>query len=218
MNQKCIKCKVVDYPSAVSCVRCSTLLAESVDDESESFFVKHRIAKRSLVCLLVLVATIAGFYASLIFSAASLSVDQRKTVAGAISILEAKGFADEVFLLQRVAVYRSNDHWFNASVEKENAFAATNFPFEIVTLYPDYFTFTADDTERAAILLHEAKHLQGFEEKEAYEFVWKNRIRFGWTAEKYKASVVWQEIRKQTRDYSPSLFICEANSFGDCTE
>jgi hypothetical protein len=70
-----------------------------------------------------------------------------------------------------VAVFRANDNWLNASVEKENAYAATNYPFEIVTIYPDFFRFTVDDTERAAILLHEAQHLKGKDEKESYEFV-----------------------------------------------
>ncbi len=100
---------------------------------------------------------------------------------------------------------------------KENAFAATNFPFEIVTLYPDFFTYPADDIERAAILLHEAKHLQGKDEPEAYEYVLKNRGRLGWTGKVYGRPEVWLNVRRQTREYRPNLFICEFNDFGDCT-
>ena len=58
-----------------------------------------------------------------------------------------------------------------------------------MTIYPDFFQFPADDTERAAILFHEAKHLEGKDEKEAYEFVWKNRKKLGWTKEKYGNSI-----------------------------
>jgi hypothetical protein len=161
---------------------------------------------------------LAGFYVSLVFSAASLSYEQRKTVERSVQILEEKGFSDEAFMLKRLAVFRSNDNWLNASVAKESAFAATNFPFEIVTIYPEFFTYPIDETERAAILLHEAKHLQGADEKEAYEFVWRNRKKLGYVAEIYNGSAVFIEIRKQTREFAPNLFVCDANPSGDCTE
>jgi hypothetical protein len=87
-----------------------------------------------------------------------------------------------------------------------------------VTLYPDFFTKPADATERAAILLHEANHLQGKEEKEAYEFVWKNRGRLGWTMDRYHDSPNWHAVKKQTAEYSPLLFMCTERPGGDCTE
>jgi hypothetical protein len=87
-----------------------------------------------------------------------------------------------------------------------------------MTLYPDFFTVPLDDTERAAILLHEAKHLQGKDEKAAYEFVWKNRKQLGWTSDKYKNSEIWQNVRNQTRQYSPYLFVCGDKEAGDCSE
>ena len=149
------------------------------------------------------IAALAGFYVSLIFSAASLNYDQRKTVENSIRILDEKGFTHEATILRRLAVFRSTDNWLNASVAKENAFAATNFPFEIVTLYPDFFAYPADDTERAAVLLHEARHLQGEDEKQAYEYVWRNRKMLGWTSQAYGGSAVWIENRKQTREYVP---------------
>ena len=103
-------------------------------------------------------------------------------------------------------------------MEKENAYAATNFPFEIITVYPDFFAVSTDGTERAAILLHEARHLQGAGEKAAYEFVWQNRRQLGWTKDKYFNSVIWRNVRRQTREYAPDLFVCEKNDFQDCTE
>ena len=154
----------------------------------------------------------------MVFSASSLSYEQKITVRRAIMILDEKGFSSEALMLKRVAVFRSNDNWFNASVVKESAYAATNFPFEIITLYPDYFAYTADDMERAAILLHEARHLKGADEKESYEFVWRNRKKLGWISESYSNSAVWSQVQKQTREYVPNLFVCDTNPFGDCTE
>ena len=172
---------------------------------------------RFAMLVLALAIAVAGFYVSLLFSADRLDFAEKQQVDNAIAILEAKGFNDEAFLLRRVAAFRGSDNWLNASVEKENAYAATNFPFEIVTIYTEFFTLPTDDTERAAILLHEAKHLQGKDEHDAYEFVWKNRSRLGWTAEAYGDSEVWQNVRKQTREYIPAMFVCEFNDFGDCT-
>lgn len=167
-----------------------------------------------MVCLIAL----AGFYLSLIASAKSLSHDDKKSVEQAIDVLRKRGFGKEVMLLDNFATFRATDNWLNASVAKENAYAATNFPFEIVTLYPDFFTYPLDDTERAAILLHEAKHLAGMDEHGAYEFVWKNRARLGWTSDKYRESVVWQNVRRQTKDQVPELFGCPEFAASDCTE
>ncbi|MEO6050633.1 MAG: hypothetical protein ABIP78_04795 [Pyrinomonadaceae bacterium] len=75
-----------------------------------------------------------------------------------------------------------------------------------------------DDTERATILLHEARHLAGENEHDAYEFVWKNRKPLGWIEEKYAASVVWQNVRKQTRDNADNLFVCNRIELSHCTE
>lgn len=168
--------------------------------------------------MLVCIAALAGFYASLVYSASSLSAEQRSSVNVAIDLLEAKGFNDEAFLLRHFAAFRSNDNWLNASIEKENAFAATNFPFGIVTLYPDFFEQTASSVERAAILLHEAKHIQGGDEKAAYEFVWRNRQKLGWDGEEFNRTEIWQNVRRQTGEYSPNLFICELNIANDCTD
>ena len=115
-------------------------------------------------------------------------------------------------------MFRANDNWLNASVAKENAYAATNFPFEIMTLYSDFFTYPVDDTERAAILLHEAEHLKGKNEHDAYEFVWIHRKQLGWTKEVYKVSPVWRNVRRQTLENVPNLFVCGEKEFSDCTE
>ncbi len=196
-------------------LRCAACGGE-LTDPAKSMFSK--VFTRISTLLLVCVAALAGFYASLIYSAAPLTVEEQNKVISAIELLEAQGFKDEVFLLRNIAAFRSNDNWLNASVEKENAYAATNFPFGIVTLYPDFFEQTSNNVERAAVLLHEAKHIHGDDEKAAYEFVWKNRKKLGWDGEQFSRSEIWQNVRRQTTEYSPNLFICELNIANDCTD
>ena len=208
----------MNYLHSQNCVRCGSGLGESENISSKPGFSKPSIAKRASVCLAVLIAAVAGFYISLVFSADALTPEELGKIQASVRILEERGFENEVRLLRHVAVFRANDNWLNASVEKENAYAATNFPFEIVTIYPDFFKFATDEIEGAAILLHESKHLEGKDEKEAYEFVWKNRKRLGWTSARYSGSPIWRETRKLTKEYSPILFVCDFNEYNDCTE
>ena len=168
--------------------------------------------------MLVCLVAILGFYFSLAVSATPLDIDQKHLVRKATGLLREKGFTNEAILLDNFTVFRADDNWLNSSVAKESAYAATNFPFEIMTLYPDFFTYPADDIERTAILLHESKHLQGADEPEAYEFVWKNRKVIGWTKQRYRYSPVWINVRRQTKEMAPQLFTCPDNEFGDCTE
>ncbi len=154
----------------------------------------------------------------MIFTSSSLNYNEKRQVQNAVQLLNEKGFSQEVFLLKHLTNFRGNDNWLNASTKFENAYAATNFPFEIMTVYPDFFTYTMDDTERAAILLHEAQHLKGADEREAYQFVWRNRVKLGWTKEIYGNSVIWRNVRRQTKEFAPNLFVCDWNEAGDCTE
>ena len=219
MNYKCPKCRLVNFPNAPVCGRCGTTLSELRPEIAEPTRQKpSRFLARAFVCAAVSVSILFGFYLSLIASAKSLTIDEKYTVRRAIALLREKGFEDEAMLLDNFTAFRGTDNWLNASVAKENAYAATNFPFEIMTLYPDFFTYPVDDTERAAVLLHESKHLAGKNEAEAFEFVWKNRKQLGWTKDKYSSSPVWQNVRRQTSDNAPGLFVCDKNDFGDCTE
>lgn len=221
MKKKCPNCKLINYATAENCLRCQLNLIEvSAFDtpvrQKKSF--GKTILKRAAVCLFAILFTIFGFYLSLIGSAKPLEYDQKKTIERGIAVLDEKGFDGEVFLLRYLTAYRGTDNWLNSSIEKENAYAATNFPFEIMTVYADFFTYPNDDTEHAAILLHEAQHLKGADEKEAYIYVWKNRKKLGWTKEKYGNSVIWRNVRKQTKEIAPELFVCSVNEFDDCTE
>lgn len=218
MNKKCPACRIANFADAKTCLRCGETLGKTANITSNSLFLKLPIVRRAGICAVVILFVLLGFYFSLIFSASRLTYDEQQQVAAAIEVLKQKGFTDEAFLLEHVAVFRGNDNWLNASVEKESAYAATNFPFEIVTLYPDFFKYPQDDVERAAILLHEAKHLEGKDEKEAYEFVWRNRTQLGWTFSGYRFSQNYIEVRRQTADNVPGMFVCDVNVFRDCTE
>lgn len=219
MKKTCPKCNLANFGNAASCARCQIDLTEiSVASQPASSQKSSKFIKRFTACFLAILLALAGFYLSLLLTAKKLNYDEKKTISSAIKLLEEKGFANETFFLNYLTAYRANDNWLNASVEKENAYAATNFPFEIMTVYPEFFTVPLDDTERSAILLHEAQHLKGADEKEAYEFVWVNRAKLGWTKESYARSLIWRNVRKQTKEYAPQLFTCDAKEYGDCTE
>ena len=219
MNKKCPNCRLVNFTDATVCARCQADLIEvSSENGKAKSALKTKILKRAATCAAVCALAIFGFYLSLLFTSKPLSYDEKQDVKSATAILEEKGFSGEVFLLKYLTSFRGDDNWLNASTKEENAYAATNFPFEIMTVYPDFFNYPVDDTERAAILLHEAQHLKGADEKQAYEFVWKNRKKLGWTKDKYYDSVVWRNVRRQTKEFAPDLFVCDINEYGDCTE
>jgi hypothetical protein len=221
MKKKCPNCQLVNYSHSEECVRCLFNLIEVssfAENQKTGASSKLRILRRAIICATVCFTVLLGFYLSLLLTSTSLSYDEKKQIEKAVKVLDEKGFSKEVFLLQYLTKFRANDHWLNASTKFENAYAATNFPVEIMTVYPEFFTATVDDTERAAILLHEARHLKGADEKEAYEFVWRNRKKLGWTKDAYGNSMIWRNVRNQTKEYAPNLFICALNEAGDCTE
>ena len=172
------------------------------------------IASCGIAALLALFA----FYLSLIATSAPLELNERLAIQRAISKLEEKGFDREAFLLRHTVVFRSTDNWLNYLTKEDKAYAATNFPFQIITLYPDFFRKTTDDTERAIVLLHEAQHLQGADEKEAYAYVWKHRAELGWTQLSHGTTPSYVTIAEQTREMAPDLFRCDDKVFKDCTE
>jgi hypothetical protein len=164
------------------------------------------------------VLAIIAFYLSLVSTSLPPTKVERQRVDSAIQLLEDRGFADEVFLLKGTTTFRGTDHWLNSFIEKENAYASTNFPFQIVTLYPDFYTKAVDDTERAMILLHEARHLMGEDENQAYAYVWRHRKDLGWTLKSHGTTESYVTIEQQTRDMAPELFNCPDKPWEDCTE
>ncbi len=155
-------------------------------------------------------------YVSLLVTSDPLSFEQRQTVHRAVQFLDQRGFRSEAFLLDHLASYRSTDNWWNLYVGHHDAYAATNFPFEVVTLYPEFFETAADDQERAAILLHESCHLRGAGERAAVERTWREKARLGWTQERYGHTKVWNNTLELTMTEAPALFQCGADGRSDC--
>lgn len=176
-----------------------------------------RFSKLAYRIFRVGLATLLLIYFSLIISSTPVSISQREMIDKAIDLLEEKGFENEAILFRRTVLFRNTDNWLNSLVNEEKAYAATNYPFEIVTIYPDFYDRTKDDTERAMILLHEARHLQGGDEQDAYSFVWSNRKKLGWNILPYGTTDVFIETELQTREYAPELFKCPEKLWNDCT-
>ena len=158
------------------------------------------------------------FYMSLLLTSEDLQYDRRQTVKAAIAILQQKGFARQAFMLNNLVKYRGTDNWWNLYIGHRDAYAATNFPFEVVTVYPDFFETAVDDTERAAILLHESYHLFGSGEATAFESVWRDKQRLGWTEDKYAQTKVWRNTRELTEAEVPKLFTCGTDQHSDCLQ
>jgi len=169
-------------------------------------------------CGIAALLAVFAFYLSLVATSASLDVRERLTVQRAISVLENKGFSREAFLLRHTVTFRASDNWLNALTKQDNAYAATNFPFQIITIYPDFYNKAVDDTERAMVILHEAQHLQGKDEAGAYSYVWQHRGQLGWTQLTHGSTPSYITIGEQTRDYAPEVFSCPDRVWGDCTE
>lgn len=221
MKKKCPNCRLINFPHLEECARCRCDLVEVssfAEDQTKPEKPTFKFLRRALVCIGICILALAGFYLSLIFTSAPLTAEEKTQIERAIDVLDEKGFAGEVFLLRNLTKFRSNDNWLNASTRLESAYAATNYPVEIMTIYPEFFTVSVDDRERAAILLHEAQHLKGADEKTAYEFVWRNRQKLGWTKNDYDTSLIWRNVRKQTAEVAPNLFVCYWVEAGDCTE
>jgi len=155
---------------------------------------------------------------SLLLTSEELPYDQRQTVKSAIAVLEQNGFKRESFALSHLTSYRRTDNWWNRYLGHHAAYAATNFPFEVLTLYPDFFDVATDDTERAAILLHESHHLFGSGEEVALEKTWHEKSRIGWTSDKYGNTRVWNNTRDLTALSVPQLFSCGSDGKSDCVK
>jgi len=157
-------------------------------------------------------------FISLLITSDGLTYEQERMVTEALTVVERGGFAREASVLRNVVFYRSSDNWWNRHVGHQNAYAATNFPFAVVTLYPAFFRYPVDATERAAILLHESHHVFGADERTALQRVWLDKRRLGWTAPQYSRTRVWRNTKEWTNGAIPVLFQCGDDQRSDCVE
>jgi hypothetical protein len=166
---------------------------------------------------LAAVLALLAFHLSMVSTSAPLYFEEKDAVDRAIAVLKDRGFKTEAFLLEHTTTFRRSDNWLNRLTQNENAFAATNLPFQIITLYPDFYTRATDDTERAMILLHESRHLMARDERSAYAYVWQHRSRLGWTQLTHGTTETYVTIEQLTRENAPELFNCPSNLWNDCT-
>jgi hypothetical protein len=234
-RRKCHGCGLVNFAHASECKRCAAPLepafAHAAFDAAPSPVFEFEAAaeplegkrrrgllRRALWVLGVTFALLVGCHASLLFSSTAATYDEREQVARAVALIERAGFTRDAFLLKRLTNFRTTDNWLNSYAGHANAYASTNFPFELVTLYPDFFRYPADDVERAVILLHEARHLAGADEAEACDSVWRDKARLGWTRERYGETRVWRNVTDLSRRHAPKLFECGPDGQQDCYE
>jgi hypothetical protein len=222
MNQlKCLNCGLTNFASAAACKRCGAArdLLTDLRDDSRRAQEGHpargavRSAKRIVALTLLL---LLAWHVSITFTSDSLTFDERQAVERATDLLEERGFAANAFLLRYLTRFRGSDSWWNRWTGHEQAYAATNFPFEVVTFYPDFYKVPIDDVERAAILLHESYHLFGYGEAGAFARAWQNKSQLGWTEDRYGHTKVWASVRENTALYAPELFRCGPNGTLDC--
>ncbi|HEX8475241.1 MAG TPA: hypothetical protein VF666_14520 [Pyrinomonadaceae bacterium] len=223
--EKCFHCGLVNFADAVTCKRCGISLdaapaRHTTDDWTDEppahkprGFIKRVAAIVGMTVFLLLL-----FYMSLLETSETVTLAQRQTINRAIAVIERRGFKHDAFILRHLTNFRTTDNWWNRWLGHGDAYAATNFPFEVVTLYPDFFKLPTDDTERAVILLHEARHLSGADEQKAFSTVWRDRHRLGWTKETHGTTHVWKNVSEFTRRYAPQLFQCGSERHADCTE
>jgi hypothetical protein len=217
---RCGQCGLVNFATAPSCRRCGRALERATEaaESAPPSTLRRRILKgaaqvAAIVCALLLLA-----YLSLAWTSDPLTAEQRQIVNRAIDVLARRGFERDAALLRRLVSFRATDNWWNRWVGHGRAYAATNFPFQVVTLYPDFFQHSADDVERAVILLHESYHLRGDGEPKAHRGVWLYKHKLGWTQEHYGRTRVWKNVREFTQQFAPELFRCGPDGKSDCME
>ena len=220
MSVKCTQCSLVNFAVDESCRRCGASLTLPAAAPGVAVEEVAEPGPRSLGRWLLWIAGVTWLIVfvwsrSLIFTSEPLEQTRRWQVNDAIGLLDRAGFSREVFVLKNLTNYRATDSWWNEYQGHESAYASTNFPLEIVTLYPAFFTDTIDDTERAAILLHEGQHLLGFDETDALDRTWREKARIGWTRDKYGNTKVFK-VTEGISFTATTLFQCKDNHHWDC--
>jgi hypothetical protein len=220
-RRSCAQCGLVNFGEAETCRRCHCDLVETAPAVSD-IEAPASIARSARRTLLIVAATVGvsifAWSRSLLLTSEPIDESQRLMVMRSVELLERAGFSREVTMLRHFANYRATDNWWNNYLGHSQAYAATNFPLGVVTLYAPFFRVATDDTERAAILLHEAQHLLGAGEPAALELTWREKSRLGWTAEKYGESKVWKNTKEWTIAEVPSLFECGGEGHDDCVK
>jgi RHS repeat-associated protein len=146
------------------------------------------------------VSVALAFYASLRLTSQSISDAQRASVSRPIGLISQKGYWFEASLLKGTS-FRSTPNWLTKIAQEDEAYAATNRLFFIVTLYEDYYELS--ELERAAVLMHESYHLMGYGEEGAYSNVWLVKEDFGY--DPTNISSFWKDVMEIMKGLGLSL-------------
>jgi hypothetical protein len=222
-RRKCAECGLVNAGTDEQCRRCGawfreedSFAPEQSEPESSRPPRTRSFLKRVVWIVSATLIILIVWYLSLLLTSEKLQPEQNLKVDVAIALIEQSGFTREGFVLRHAANFRSTDNWWNRWLGHRDAYAATNFPFEIVTLYSEFFDTPVDDRERAAVLLHEARHLLGDGEDAALRSTWMSKQRLGWTKDRYQQTKVWDNTERLTRTQFPYLFQCGSDGKSDC--
>lgn len=215
---RCLNCGLINFAAARACRRCGAtpdLLVGMNDYEAQrakkrtnSNTLWRMFGRIAFVTLLLLFL----WHVSITFTSESASFAQHQAIDRAAQIIDERGFGLNAFMLRYLVRYRATDSWWNDWTGHDTAYAATNFPFEVMTLYKDFYDVPVDDTERAVILLHESYHLLGYGEHGAFARVWRDKDQLGWTEEKYGHTKLWENVREYTERYAPEALGAETQS------
>lgn len=172
--------------------------------------------RRMLLLFGAIVLALVLCWASLLLTSDPLPPEREEQITQAIALIDDAGFTRRAALLRHVTTFRATDNWWNRHLGHREAYAATNFPFEVVTLYEPFFANTRDDVERAVILLHESSHLLGSGEDAALRITWRDKGQLGWTADVYGETRLWRNTREWTSWSVPGFFACGSDGQSDC--
>ena len=222
VSLKCAQCGLANFSTAETCRRCGepfpridALVPTPQQAPEAPQRITGRIGRRAVWMAAVIVVVVFGWSRSLLLTSDPIDARQQEIVYRSIHILERAGLSRESAMLRHFANFRATDNWWNIYLGHRDAYAATNFPLGVLTLYELFFRTAVDDNERAIILLHEAQHLLGYGE-DAVERVWRAKHRLGWSADEYGDTKVWKNTREWTQTSVPSLFVCGPNHTADC--
>jgi len=159
------------------------------------------------VAAVVAVAT-ALEYVTSVFGKSLSDPKEINTVDAAIAVLDpVQDLYSEAQVL-RTAKYRRSKppYLYGVCIYKGGCFAAAHYGF--LFLDDQFFdqNLLHDSVERAAVLLHEAFHLEGGNEHDAYAGVWVNKEKFGWTETPYSHYFLWGQVKAETMNAAPELF------------
>ena len=216
---------MVNWAEDAACKRCGAMFGDAPVARVERGELvdgggggERNLLKRALFVFGMVGLFVFCAYVSLRVTSEAATLEQRQLVGRAIDVLEAKNPSGRTFVLRNLVSYRTSDNWWNRAVGHTDAYAATNFPFEVMTLYPDFFNVPVDDTERAVILLHESYHLAGKGERTAFAEVWREKGKLGWTEQAYGHTQLWRNVRMFTERFAPQHFSCGPSGEDDCFE